>query len=72
MSQKNPKTSSKAAVSKGSGAKNKGNFISRQAKAKKAVTEEGLLTKQTVTPDHVLALEAATEGMFICGCQLNN
>ena len=62
MSQKNPKASSKAAVSKGSGTKSKGNFISRQAKAKKAVTEEDLLTKQTVTPDHVLALEAATEG----------
>lgn len=66
MSQKNPKTSSKAAVSKGSGAKNKGNFISRQAKVKKAVTEEDLLTKQTVTPEHVLALEAATEGAGQC------
>jgi len=62
MSQKTTKTSSKAAVSKGGGAKSRGNFISRQAKARKAVTEADLLTQQTVTPDDVLALEAATEG----------
>ena len=70
MSQKDPNTTSvaksspKNAAPKGSGARSKGNFISRQVKAttKRPVTEDDLLKQQVVTPEDVLALETATEG----------
>lgn len=58
------KSSSRGAVSKGGGAKNKGNFISRQARTKKTVTEAELLKKQSISPDDVLGLETATEGIL--------
>ena len=66
MSQKSTSTG-KGSSSKGSGSRSKSNFLFRQAKgAKKAtVTEAELMSKRgNVTPDDVLALEAATEGAF--------
>ena len=46
------------------GGKNKGTFLSRQAKATSSkVTESDLLSKQgDITPEDVLMLERATEG----------
>lgn len=38
-----------------------GGFLARQSKAKKTITEEELLKKDTVTPDDVLKLTKCTE-----------
>ena len=65
MSQKSAsvsKSSSKSAPSKGGSGKSKGSYLARQAKAgKRVVTEAELLKQQQpITPEDVLALDAAT------------
>ena len=57
------KASSKGAAAKGN---SKSSFVSRQAKAKKALTEAELLRRgDMITPEDVLNLEAATESKCV-------
>lgn len=61
MSQKSAKAATPTA-GKGGGPKSKGSFLARQARARKAATEEELARKASITPEDVLGLEEATKG----------
>lgn len=60
MSQKSAKAATPS--TKGGGHKSKGSFLARQARTRKAATEEELLQKAKITPEDVLGLEEATKG----------
>ena len=46
------------------GKKKSGGFLARQAKAKKVVTEDELLAKDSISPDEVLAIKGTTESKW--------
>ena len=63
MSRKSPANSNEDA---GRSSKKKGGgFLARQAKAKKAITEEDLLRKDAVSPDDVVKLAKNTESKLL-------
>ena len=50
------------------GKKKSGGFLARKAKANKIVTEDELLTKDSITPDEVLGIKGITESKYIDRC----